>query len=139
MHRLFPSLATFLRPHHPLSPRLRSSHHTSSFSTLRSRPSTHRPLLTTPRPTLLGPMQKYSMSYTPWSHLPRPSSLPTLPTPTQSYTTISPLRPTNFTGLSPSSAWRLGGQRGMKVRSSVKKLCEGCKVRFPSFPGVGIS
>ena len=25
------------------------------------------------------------------------------------------------------------GVRGMKVRSSVKKLCEGCKVGFPLF------
>jgi len=29
--------------------------------------------------------------------------------------------------------------RGMKVRSSVKKLCEGCRVRFICFASLGTS
>lgn len=114
-------LATFLRPlHSTISPR--SSHHTSSFSTFRTQ------------------------SPTSWSHRPRPSSLLTTPrAPLQRCSMSSNPRPTN--GATPlphrsagllSKAWRhpweQKGQRGMKVRSSVKKLCDGCKVHFPLFP-----
>ncbi|KAF2223432.1 ribosomal protein L36-domain-containing protein [Elsinoe ampelina] len=50
------------------------------------------------------------------------TTLPSIP-----QTTLSLSRPQSHPSASSNIASLLGGVRGMKVRSSVKKLCDGCK------------